>query len=380
MENESVNGTVAASSGYGVSDSAVSTSSDDKNRSEVPKKAERKRKKLDACARRTIIIVLVSLLVMILWGALFPFVKYGYKVFSIDTTFYPNLILFAGVRFTISGFILSLFCIFTKRTYIVRQPKKLIGTSLVALFAVVLHYTCTYIGLCLVDAGKTALLKQSGVVVFVCISFLFFKEDEFSWGKIAGAVLGVASVLVVNFESTKFDFGLGSILIIAASLCTVINNVVFKKTLGDVNPVSVTGYSQFIGGVILLVIGLCFGGSFGTVTWGGAGIMVFIVAATVVSYGLWYAVVQKYSLSKLFIIKMTEPLFAAMISVLLPIGATLTWQHGAAFALVVAAVLVSNVNFGKKPRKTDETATINDETAAKPQNGTEVKFDESNVD
>ena len=108
--------------------------------------------------------------------------------------------------------------------------------------------------------------------------------------------------------------------------------------------------------------------------------MAFIVAATVVSYGLWYAVVQKYSLSKLFIIKMTEPLFAALISVLLPIGATLTWQHGAAFALVAAAVLVSNVNFGKKPRKTDETAKINDETAAKPQNETEIKVDESNVD
>ena len=92
MENESVNGTVAASSGYGVSDSAVSTSSDDKNRSEVPKKAERKRKKFDASTRRTIIIVLVSLFVMILWGAQFPFVKYGYKVYSIDTTFYPNLI------------------------------------------------------------------------------------------------------------------------------------------------------------------------------------------------------------------------------------------------------------------------------------------------
>lgn len=380
MENESVNETVAASSDYGVSGSAVSASTEGENRSEVPKKAERKRKKFDASTRGTVIIVLVSLFVMILWGALFPFVKYGYKVFSIDTTFYPNLILFAGVRFTISGFILSLFCIFTKRTYIVRQPKKLIGTSLVALFAVVLHYTCTYIGLSQVDAGKTALLKQAGVVVFVCISFLFFKEDKFSWGKIAGAVLGVASVLVVNFESTKFDFGVGSILVLAAGLCTVVNNVVFKKTLADVNPVSVTGYSQLIGGVVLMIIGLSFGGSFGVVTPGGICIMAFIVAATVVSYGLWYAVVQKYSLSKLFIIKMTEPLFAALISVLLPIGATLTWQHGAAFALVAAAVLVSNVNFGKKPRKTDETAKINDETAAKPQNGTEVKVDESNVD
>lgn len=54
MENESVNETVADSSGYGVSDSSVLTSSDGKNRSEVPKKAERKRKKLDASTRRTI--------------------------------------------------------------------------------------------------------------------------------------------------------------------------------------------------------------------------------------------------------------------------------------------------------------------------------------
>ena len=77
---------------------------------------------------------------------------------------------------------------------------------------------------------------------------------------------------------------------------------------------------------------------------------------------------------------MTEPLFAALISVLLPIGATLTWQHGAAFALVAAAVLVSNVNFGKKSLKTDEITKINDETAAKPQNETEIKVDESNVD
>ena len=70
MENESVNETVAASSDYGVSGSAVSASTEGENRSKVPKKAERKRKKIDASARGTVIIVLVSLLVMLLWGAL----------------------------------------------------------------------------------------------------------------------------------------------------------------------------------------------------------------------------------------------------------------------------------------------------------------------
>lgn len=304
--------------------------------------------------KQTAIIVGISLLVMLLWGSLFPFVKYGYRVFQIDTTFYPNLILFAGVRFAISGALLSVFCVSAKRTFAVRQPKKLVGTALVALFAVALHYTCTYIGLSLIDSGKTALLKESGVVVFVCISFLFFKEDKFSWGKIVGAVLGIASVLVVNLDSFRFNFDLGAVLVIVASLCTVVSNVVFKKQLSDVPAVTVTGYSQLIGGLALVVIGLAFGGKFGTITWQGVLIMVYIVAATVVSYGLWYNVVQRYSLSKLFIIKMAEPLFAALISMLLPLGATLTWQHAVAFVLVGAAVVVSNV----KPDKThnDQTA------------------------
>lgn len=302
--------------------------------------------------KRTVITVCVSLLVMLLWGSLFPFVKYGYEVFQIDTSSYPDLILFAGVRFAISGALLSIFSISTKRTFAVSQPKKLIGTALVALFAVVLHYTCTYIGLSVVDSGKTSLLKQSGVVVFVCISFLFFKDDKFSWGKIAGAVLGVASVLVVNTNALGFSFDIGSLLIIVASFCTVISNVVFKKQLSGVPAVTVTGYSQLIGGVALMLIGLIFGGKFGVVTVKGMFVMAYMIIATVVSYGLWYTVVQRYSLSKLFIIKMAEPLFASLISILLPLNATLTWQHAIAFLCVGAAVAVSNVDFGKnKSRK-----------------------------
>lgn len=297
--------------------------------------------------KRTVVTVCVSLLVMLLWGSLFPFVKYGYEVFQIDTSFYPDLILFAGVRFAISGALLSIFSICTKRTFAVKQPKKLVGTALVTLFAVVLHYTCTYMGLSVIDSGKTSLLKQSGVVVFVCISFLFFKDDKFSWGKIAGAVLGVASVLVVNTDALGFSFNIGSLLIIVASFCTVISNVVFKKQLSGVHAVTVTGYSQLIGGVVLMLIGLLFGGKFGVVTLKGVFVMAYMIIATVVSYGLWYTVVQRYSLSKLFTIKMTEPLFASLISILLPLNATLTWQHAIAFLLVSVAVVVSNVDFGK---------------------------------
>lgn len=300
----------------------------------------------------------IGLLVMLLWGSLFPFVKYGYRVFELDTSFYPNLILFAGLRFLISGALLSAFCVGTHRTYAIKQPKKLLPTALVALFAVVLHYACTYISLSQIDSSKTALLKQSGVLVFVCFSFLFFRDDRLTAGKIIGAVFGVASVLIINLDSFKITFGMGAALVIAASFCTVISNIVFKKSFNGVPAISVTGYSQLMGGAVLTVVGLLLGGRIRTFDWRCALVALYIIAATVVSYGLWYSVVQKYALSKLFIIKMAEPLFAAIISVLLPLNARLTWQHAAAFGLVAVAVCVSNLSFPKRNHKTTSAGSV----------------------
>ena len=47
--------------------------------------------------------IILSIIVMALWGSLFPFVKIGYKAFELDTSFIPNLILFAGLRFLVCG-------------------------------------------------------------------------------------------------------------------------------------------------------------------------------------------------------------------------------------------------------------------------------------
>lgn len=307
--------------------------------------------------RKNLAVIGVGLLVMLLWGSLFPFVKYGYVVFGLDTSFYPNLILFAGLRFLISGGVLSVFCVSTRRTFAVKQPKKLLPTALVALFAVVLHYACTYISLSLIDSSKTALLKQSGVIVFVCFSFLFFRDDRFSVGKIIGALLGIASVLIVNLDSFRITMNPGALLVIGASFCTVISNVVVKRDLSDVPAVAVTGYSQLTGGIVLAAAGLALGGRINVFDLRAALVMLYIIAATVISYGLWYSVVQKYALSRLFIIKMAEPLFAALVSILLPLGTHLTWQHAAAFVLVAAAVCVSHLEFPKRKSETDARQT-----------------------
>ncbi len=50
-----------------------------------------------------------TLLVMALWGSLFPMVKLGYTAYNITTT--GDILLFAGVRFTVCGAIICLYAI-----------------------------------------------------------------------------------------------------------------------------------------------------------------------------------------------------------------------------------------------------------------------------
>ena len=164
----------------------------------------------------------ISILVMLLWGSLFPFVKLGYREFNIDTAFIPNILLYAGIRFFISGLIICAFCK-TRKISLKMSSSNLGMVLLVGLFAVILHYTCTYWGLTLADSSKTAMLKQLAVFIFIPFSFLFFKEDKFSVKKLLGAVLGFAGVLALsmNFSNMSFAFGIGEALILGRSVGTV---------------------------------------------------------------------------------------------------------------------------------------------------------------
>lgn len=296
----------------------------------------------------TIKIIIISLIVMALWGSLYPFVQWGFKEFSLKTDFVPDLILFAGLRFSLSGFILSLFTIKNKEYKTLKNKNNLIGILFVGLFAIILHYSFTYIGLSKINSASTALLKQSGVLIFVCFSFLFIKEEKFSILKLLAALIGVASIFIVNMDAFKIKFDIGSILVIGASFCTVIYNVVYKKFIKDISPVAVTGYSQLFGGIVLLIIGLCFGGRLRNITITGMFILVYLVIVTIISYSLWYSVVKKYDLSKLFIVKMSEPLFAAVISVLLPLNSKITIEHLISFLLVSVAIILSNLQIKNK--------------------------------
>ena len=289
-------------------------------------------------------VILSATCVMLLWGSLFPAVKLGYRMLAIDTSNVANLFLFAGVRFLLCGILLTVFCILKKENLEIEGKRDIRRLVIVSLFAVVLHYACTYTGLSMVESGKTALLKQLGALLFICFSFVFFKEDKFSIYKLAAAGLGLIGIVILHLDgsSWQLSFGIGEILIVAASLCTVISNVSGKKLTRTLSPVVMTGYTQLAGGLFLTVIGLAGGGSFGTLSLEGIGVFLYILVASCISYGMWYSLIQKNNLSHLFIIKFLEPVFAAVFGVWL-LGEAFSITYLIALLFTVTAIAVSQM-------------------------------------
>ena len=89
-------------------------------------------------------IIILSLLVMALWGSLFPFVKIGYKAFSIDSKNIPSILMFAGMRFIVCGIIISGISCCKKDKINSPKIKTIASFVLIGLFSIILHYSFSY--------------------------------------------------------------------------------------------------------------------------------------------------------------------------------------------------------------------------------------------
>lgn len=284
--------------------------------------------------------VLLALLTMLLWGSLFPMVKLGFSTYDVKST--ADILLFAGIRFVICGGVICIFSAVKDRSSYRPVGQAIVPVLLSGVFAIILHYGFTYLGLELTDSSKTALLKQVGVLFYVCFSFLFIKEDKPTVKKIVASAVGFLGIIALNISSDGFSFSLGDLLILCASFCTVFSNVISKKVFKKVSPITATGISQLFGGIVLLAVGIAMGGNVRFCVNESLWIMAYICAASIVSYCIWFGIVKNGELSKLYIIKFAEPVFACLFGALI-LGENI-WkiQYLVAFLLISGSIYISN--------------------------------------
>lgn len=288
--------------------------------------------------------LILPLFVMFLWGSLYPMIKVGYQAFGVNTSSVADILMFASVRFVLSGLIVCIIALLKKEKINSPKTKNIFMIVLIGVIAIFLHYSFVYVGLTSTDSSKTALIKQLGTLLYVCFAFLFIKGEKFNKFKIIGGLIGFAGIIAINWTGKSFYFSPGDILIIFASICTVVSSILSKVSTKDCSAYWMTGISQFAGGVLLFITASIMGGTFPTFTPWAALVLVYICAASVVGYLIWYSTMKTVTVSRLFIIKFAEPLLACVFSAILLGENIFKIQYLIAFILISLGITLGNRN------------------------------------
>lgn len=290
--------------------------------------------------------IFLAFTVCLLWGTLYPMVKVCYNELGIVGI--PSILLLIGVRFTLCGGLVTLYCFRHKSDSLSSVGANFLPILLVGLFAIILHYGFKFVAMSFTDSAKTAIIGQIGTILYVSFSFLFFKEDKFSIKKLIAVFLGFLGVIVINLGNGGGALiGFGDILVLISTLFSLASTIISKKVYERVDDVVVTGLNQLFGGLVMLLLGVCMGGTLSLSRWYSGYALVYVCAASIASYVLWAKVIKTGMLSKLFIIKFAEPIFACLFGALLLGEDIFKFQYLFAFLIIAAAIILSELNLGK---------------------------------
>ncbi|BCA96639.1 O-acetylserine/cysteine exporter [Legionella antarctica] len=251
--------------------------------------------------------LLLTLLVVVIWGLNFIFVKLGLEEIS------PLLL--CAVRF----FLASIPAVF-----FVKPPGA--HFRIIALYGLVmfaLQFSLVFMGMHAgMTAGMASLIMQVQVFFSMFFAVLFLGEQP-SISQIAGALVAFMGIgLVAMHFDTNVSLP-GFILILAAAATWGVGNLITKK-IKTTNFVAIIVWGSFVACLPMFLLSFIFEGpqriaaSYHHLTWQGIGSLLYIVyASTWVGYGIWNWLLGRYSVGMIVPFTLLVPVVGILSSMLL---------------------------------------------------------------
>ena len=287
-------------------------------------------------------MLLLCFVCTFLWGAGYSVLKISYTHWNIASDDVVSKLLFAGVRFLISGAILLLLASVRKKRFVHPDQSCVKRIALFGLLQTTLQYGLLYIGLANTSAAKGSILNQCSVFLVVILAPLFYKNEKITSRKLLGCIIGFAGIITMNLHGLTFSLDFGDAIVIASSCCAALGYLVTKSFPPASDAIMNTAYQQLLGGTILLAIGAIGGGRLTVVTLPGLSTLAFLVVISAAAYGIWFYLLQHNEVSRISVYKFLTPFFGVIISGILLGEEIFTTGNIAALILVCIGVIVVN--------------------------------------
>lgn len=293
--------------------------------------------------QRPVWVVVFALTAAMAWGWAYPLIKLGFGEFGITGEMTGSKMLFAGIRFAISGLIVLAIARGKGKDFSVVRPRNWWYLLVFALLNTTLHYACFYIGLSHSEGARAAILNSLGVFLLVLLACLFFKSDRLTTRKIIGCAIGFAGILALNIgggDSGRFTFW-GDGMIILNALCSASAGLMTRGLRTRVDVFVGTGYSLAIGGALLIIPGLMMEGTLPQVTIGGVVILGLLIAISTLGFTLYNKLLSCNPVGKVAIFNSLIPVVGAITSCLC-LDEPFYWKYLVAALLATGGIYIIN--------------------------------------
>ena len=288
-------------------------------------------------------VVVFALTAAIAWGWAFPLIKVGFNAFGITTDMTGSKMLFAGIRFAAAGLIVLFVARSGGRSFKTTTMGDWWFILAFALMNTTLHYFFFYVGMSHSEGSRAAILNSLSTFLLVLLACACFKSDKLTSRKILGCSVGFSGILALNLggaESGLFTW-LGDGMIILNAICSAFSGLMTRGLSRRVDVFVGTGYSLTIGGMLLIIPGLAFGGMLPHVNMLGIVCLVLLIAISAIGFALYNKLLSCNPVGKVAIYNSLIPIVGAVTSCLC-LGETFHLKYVLAGGLAALGIYIIN--------------------------------------
>ena len=299
---------------------------------------------------KTSVVATLALLCCALWGSAFPAVKVGYELFEITTV--GSQILFAGYRFFIAGVLtLLLACLFEKKFVTFKKSSFwfILGQGVLQ---TTIQYFFFYVGMANTTGAKGSVINAANGFVAIVAACFLIENEKMTWKKIIGCNVGFSGVIVINLAPGAWGTGFsiaGEGMILICSIAYGISSVTLKMISSKEKPMTLTAYQLIFGSVILIVIGLAFGGRITNFTVASTCLLGYMALLSTIAFSIWTILLKYNPVSKVTVFGFSIPVFGVAFSGIFLKEAIFVPKNMIALALVCAGIII--VNYSKQTKQ-----------------------------
>ena len=259
-------------------------------------------------------VVIIAVFCNVLWGSAFPFVKIGYELFQLTTSVSDKL-LFAGVRFFLSGVMLLVGYLLIYRKLPSLHKDNIQNVVSLGIVQTTFQYIFFYIGLSNTTSTNGSIVNSTNVFLSAILAHFVYTNDKMTLRKWVGCVIGFCGVIFVTLGQGSARFALdGEGFIMMAGLMFAIGSVISKKATKKDESWVVTAYNLALGGGILILAGLILGGSLHKITLHGSMVLLYLALLSAISFTLWTMLLTYNNIGKICIYNFVIPVSGTLLS------------------------------------------------------------------